>query len=148
MTEAPLHLLHHVCIVVHDLDKTQAFYERLGIGPWHDYPPLTEYTDLAVPNHAAFLKMRYRYVDLGNIQIQLCQPPEAPSPQRAFLDSKGEGVFQLGFAPPDIQDAETELKAAGLDVLMRGRRSDGSGFTYFDTAEKAGVHLLIRQASR
>jgi catechol 2,3-dioxygenase-like lactoylglutathione lyase family enzyme len=30
--------LHHVCIVVHDLEKTVAYYEKLGIGPWFDYP--------------------------------------------------------------------------------------------------------------
>jgi hypothetical protein len=29
---------------------------------------------------------------------------------------------------------------------MRGRRENGSGFTYFDTAEQAGVVLEIRQS--
>ena len=41
--------LHHVCIVVHDIDKTQAAYEALGIGPWEAYPPLSEYAELDVP---------------------------------------------------------------------------------------------------
>ena len=40
--------LHHVCIVVHDIDRTQAYYESVGIGPWVTYPPLTEYEDLQV----------------------------------------------------------------------------------------------------
>ena len=31
---------HHVCIVVHDIEKTVAYYESVGIGPWIGYPPL------------------------------------------------------------------------------------------------------------
>jgi methylmalonyl-CoA/ethylmalonyl-CoA epimerase len=35
--------------------------------------------------------------------------------------------------------------ADGLRVKMRGRRSNASGFTYFDTADQAGgVTLLVR----
>ncbi len=36
----PFSKLHHLCVVVHDIDRAQAFYESVGIGPWHDYPPL------------------------------------------------------------------------------------------------------------
>ena len=32
----------------------------------------------------------------------------------------------------------------GLSVLMRGRRENRTGFTYYDTANKAGVVLLTR----
>lgn len=42
--------LHHVCNVVHDIDKTQACYESIGIGPWIAYPPLVEYEELEVPD--------------------------------------------------------------------------------------------------
>lgn len=147
MNTQPFQTIHHVCIVVHDLDKTQALYESIGVGPWKDYPPLTAYTDLSAPNPEAFFEMRYRFADLGNIQIQLCQPPHDPSPQRAFLEAKGEGVFQLGFVPRDIEQSEQELTAAGLSILMRGRRPDGAGFTYFDTVNETGVNLLIRKTS-
>ena len=27
-------------------------YESVGIGPWHDCPPLSEYTELEMPNEA------------------------------------------------------------------------------------------------
>ena len=26
--------LHHVCIVVHDIEQAMADYESVGIGPW------------------------------------------------------------------------------------------------------------------
>lgn len=139
--------LHHVCIVVHDIVAAEAAYVRVGIGPWQDYPPLDQYTELAVPSRPAFLAMTYRYCDIDNIQVQLCQPPHDDCPQRRFLDSKGEGVFHLGFSVPDANAADAQAAAAGLAPLMRGRRADGSGFTYFDTAADTGVVLEIRQSA-
>lgn len=136
--------LHHICIVVHDIDKAQAYYESVGMGPWEAYPPLAEYEELEVPSREGFMAMQYRICNLPNIQLQLCQPNHDPSPQRIHLDTKGEGVFHLGFEVPDADVAETEAQRVGLPVKMRGRRQNRTGFTYYDTAEKAGVILLTR----
>ena len=136
--------LHHLCIVVHDIDKTQAWYESIGVGPWEAYPPLVEYEELEVPSRDGFMAMQYRICNLPNIQLQLCQPNEDPSPQRIHLDAKGEGVFHIGFAVPDADAAETEARDSGLSPLMRGRRQNRTGFTYYNTADKAGVILLTR----
>jgi methylmalonyl-CoA/ethylmalonyl-CoA epimerase len=141
----PFRQLHHICLVVRDIDKTQAYYESIGIGPWQQYPPLTEYTDLDVPNPDAFSQMQYLVVNLDNVQLQLCQPPELDCPQRRFLDAHGEGVFHLGFEQ-EIDDAIDQASHLGLDVLMRGQRPDRSGFVYFDTADKAGVVLEARKS--
>jgi len=137
--------LHHICIVVHDIEKARAYHESIGIGPWIEYPPLTEYADLQVPNPTAFMKMRYQVCNTPTTQFQLCQPPEDDCPQRRFLDEKGEGVFHIGFEVADADAAEAEGVAAGLKVRMRGRRSNGTGFAYFDTADQpGGVTLLVR----
>ena len=134
--------LHHICIVVHDIDKTQAYYESIGIGPWEAYPPLAEYEELEVPSRDGFMAMRYRICNLPTIQLQLCQPSRDPSPQRTHLDTKGEGVFHIGFEVPDADAAEARDR--GLSVLMRGRRRNRTGFTYYDTAAKAGIILLTQ----
>ncbi|WP_192257941.1 VOC family protein [Mesorhizobium silamurunense] len=136
--------LHHICVVVADIDKSQAWYESIGIGPWQSYPPMTGYTDIAVPNLDAFFKLKYRVCNLPNFQLQLCEPSEDPSPQRTFLDTKGEGVFHVGFEVADANSAEVASKALGLSTMSRGRRDDGTGFNYYDTAQKGGVVLLTR----
>jgi methylmalonyl-CoA/ethylmalonyl-CoA epimerase len=137
--------LHHICIVVSDLDRAVKYYESVGIGPWLDYPPLDGFTaELDVPDHAAFLRLKYRYANLDNIQIQLCEPGEGGSPQRRFLETRGEGVYHLGFGVDDCDAAEAHGIAAGLRVGARGRRPDRTGFTYFDTREDAGVTLEVR----
>ena len=136
--------LHHICIVVHDIDKAQAYYDSIGIGPWEAYPPLAEYEELQVPSPKGFMAMQYRICNLPNVQLQLCQPSHDPSPQRIHLDIKGEGVFHIGFEVRDADAAETSAETEGLSVLMRGRRQNRTGFTYYDTADKAGVILLTR----
>jgi methylmalonyl-CoA/ethylmalonyl-CoA epimerase len=143
----PFRELHHICIVVRDIDASVAYYESIGIGPWRDYPPLTEYTRLTVPSSDAFYALKYKLVNLGNVQLQLCQPPELDCPQRRFLDSRGEGVFHIGFEA-DVDEAAAAAGEMGLDVLARGQRDDGSGFIYFDTAGDAGVVLLARRTAR
>jgi len=141
---APFDKLHHLCIVVHDIDKAQAAYEAMGIGPWTAYPPLAEYEELQVPSTPGFLGLKYRICNLPNVQFQLCEPGAEPSPQRRHLDSKGEGVFHIGFEVPDADAADGQATARGLPVLMRGRRANRTGFTYYDTADSAGVTLLTR----
>jgi len=137
--------LHHVCIVVRDLERAVAYYEDLGVGPWFDYPKGGAYVAFDVPNEGASKAMRYKCCDLDNVQIQLCQPPQMDSPQRRFLDTHGEGVYHLGFEVDDRDDAEAQGRALGLPVIASGRRADGSGFAYFDTREGAGVTLEIRK---
>jgi catechol 2,3-dioxygenase-like lactoylglutathione lyase family enzyme len=143
---SPFRTLHHVCIVVHDLEQAVAYYEGLGLGPWFDYPKGAPYVEFEVPDKAASDAMRYKCVDLDNVQIQLCQPPRMDCPQRRFLDEHGEGVYHLGFAVADPDAAEAYGRSHGLAVLARGRRADRSGFTYFDTRDNAGVTLEIRSA--
>lgn len=136
--------LHHICIVVHDIDKAQAYFESIGIAPWMTYPPLSEYEELDVPSRDGFLTLQYRICNLPNVQFQLCQPGPEPSPQRLHLDTKGEGVFHIGFEVPDADAAEADARGLGLPVLMRGRRANRTGFSYYDCAGQAGVTLLTR----
>lgn len=141
----PFRTLHHVCIVVHDLARAVAYYEKLGIGPWFDYPKGEPYVAFDVPNRAASDAMRYKCADLDNVQIQLCEPSALDSPQRRFLEAHGEGVYHLGFEVDALDRAEAFVRDAGVEVTARGRRADGTGFTYFDTRAGAGVVLETRR---
>jgi methylmalonyl-CoA/ethylmalonyl-CoA epimerase len=141
---SPFSRLHHICIVVADLDAAQEFYESVGIGPWQPFPPLSVFTEVSIPA-ADFQTLTYRYADLDGVQIQLCAPGAGTTPQRSFLEKNGPGVFHLGFSVLDVDEAERTGKSYGLDVLLRGRRTDGGGFTYFDTPH-AGVTLQVRSA--
>jgi methylmalonyl-CoA/ethylmalonyl-CoA epimerase len=136
--------LHHVCIVVKDIEAAVRYYESVGIGPWTQFPSMDGFV-LDGYDRDSFLKLTYKFANLENIQLQLCQPGEGDTPQKRFLESHGEGVFHLGFAVPDVDVAESNALGAGLSILGRGRLPDGSGFTYFDTSEVgAGTTLQVR----
>lgn len=47
----------------------------------------------------------------------------------------------------DADAAEPEARAHGLSILMRGRRRSCTGFTYYGTADKAGVVLETRSTN-
>ena len=144
--KSPFSKLHHIAIVVRDMEKAIRFYTSIGVGPFEDYPPLKEYVRLDVPDEVGFHNVKIKLVQVGPIQIQLIQPGEGKSLYKDFLETKGEGVYHLGFVVDDVDDSEAELKKIGLKVLSSGRREDGSGFSYMDTTEKAGVTPLIRQS--
>jgi methylmalonyl-CoA/ethylmalonyl-CoA epimerase len=142
----PFQELHHVCIAVEDIDRAMAFYESVGIGPWQDYPPLAGFTDLDVPDAEGFRKLIYKWTMAGDLQLQLCEPGHDGTPQRAFLDAHGPGVYHLGFVVDDADAGQREAETLGLRTSARGRRPNGSGFTYFDTRAQAGVTLENRQS--
>jgi methylmalonyl-CoA/ethylmalonyl-CoA epimerase len=145
-TKSPFSKLHHIAIVVRNMEKAIRFYTSIGVGPFEDYPTLKEYIKLDVPDEVGFHKVKIKVVQIGPLQIQLIQPGEGKSLYKDFLEKKGEGVYHLGFVVDDVDDSEAELRKLGLKVLSSGRREEGSGFSYLDTAGKGGVTLLIRQS--
>ena len=138
--------LHHISIVVKDAEKAQQYYESVGIGPWVDYPPMKEYVNIDVPDENGFYNLKIKCVQIGPVQLQLVQPGQGESLYKDHLEQKGEGVFHIGFEVDDIKAADRVIESMGLGVLSSGRRENGSGFSYLDTAADAGVVLLVRQS--
>ena len=142
---SPFSELHHIAIVVRDLAQAVKHYSSVGIGPFESYPPIREYVRVNVPDESAFYDLQIRVAWIGPVSLQIIQPSEGRTIYGDFLKNRGEGVFHLGFRVDDIEREEAYVKQLGLNVLSSGRRPDGSGFTYFDTAGIGGTHLLIRQ---
>ena len=113
--------VHHIRIVVQDLEKSLAYYLSIGVGPWFDYPKDGTYLEFDVPNRGASDAMRYKCVHLANLQIQLCQPGPQDTPQRRFLEGHGEGVYDIGFGVRR-DAAESPGRALGLKMCSRPAR--------------------------
>ena len=144
--KSPFAELHHVSIVVRDIEESVRYYTSIGIGPFVEYPPMREYTKINVPDEEGFYNLRIMVARIGAVDLQLIQPGAGESLYKNHLEKKGEGVYHLGFVVDDIEEAEAEVRKKDLNVISNGRRNDGSGFAYLDTAEKGGVTLLIRQS--
>jgi catechol 2,3-dioxygenase-like lactoylglutathione lyase family enzyme len=142
----PFSVLHHLSIVVADIEKATRYYESIGIGPFTEYPPMSEYVKIDVPDEEGFYNLTIRCAQIGPIQLQLIQPGEGKSLYRDHLEQKGEGVYHLGFVVEDIDTSEQRVRDMGIEVISSGRRENGSGFAYLGTAPEGGVTLLIRQS--
>lgn len=142
----PFKNVHHICIVVPDIAEATDYFESIGIGPWTDYPSFDEYTDLSM-ERSDLESLTFVYCDSTSPQFQLCQPSDADTSQRKFLDEHGAGVYHIGFDADDVDAAEQAGKNLSLSVISRGRRDDGSGFTYFGTRPQIGVTLEVRKGS-
>lgn len=148
MSSYPFQKFHHICLAVRNIDEKVKYYESIGIGPWKEYPPLTQYTELDVPGMEGFMSLRYVETVIGDIEIQLVQPDiRYDSPQRKFLEEHGEGVYHIGFVVDDANKGEKVCEEKGMQTFSRGRRPDQSGFNYFDTQDEAGVIILIRKTA-
>ena len=144
--KSPFAQLHHISVIVRDIDAAVTFYESIGIGPFKSYPPIKEYVKIDVPDKESFYNLTIKCAQIGDVELQLIQPGAGQSLFKDFLDKKGEGVYHFGVVVEDIEKSDVEVKAMGLGVISSGRRENGSGFSYLDTVDKAGVTLLIRQS--
>jgi catechol 2,3-dioxygenase-like lactoylglutathione lyase family enzyme len=142
--KTPFHKIDHITIVTNDLERTVDFYTSLGIGPF--LPPTDHvfaYRTLrGKPFEGKNIGVEAR---MGGVVLQVVQVIEGESLAKEYLQDKGEGVQALGFEVENVDKAESRLVKLGLKVTQRGRREDGSGYSYFDTEQLGCVALEIKQ---
>jgi len=142
--KSPFFRLHHVAILVKDIERAVKFYESLGIGPFVA-PAEHGIVNKTLRGKAITGKVVVREASIEPVVLQLVQYLEGEHIAKEFIDKKGEGVCHLGFVVDNIDSAEDKAVKMGLKVTQRGRRTDGSGHAFFDTLALGGVVLEIRQ---
>lgn len=101
MTHNPLHTpagIHHVNILVRDLDTAVRYYQEV-LG-------LTDVVREALPSRGV-LTARFK---LGHAWIVLVMPTDAAGAPGRHLAAHGEGVFLLSFGITDVQGAADALE--------------------------------------
>jgi methylmalonyl-CoA/ethylmalonyl-CoA epimerase len=117
MTESSLPLdplvLHHVGIVVADLDAAQAHYEALGFSGGDRFE-VPEQMIEAITFHS------------GAGYVELISPTDPVGPIARYLAKRGEGTHHVAYAVPDIHASLARLADAGVRLI--------------DTTSRAGAH--------
>ena len=137
-----------IVVEVSDIDKAVEYYQAIGIGPFSpefiiDRSQL--YQDLKVSRPEDLTaKIKSRTAQLDKIRLELTQPAEGDSFQKRFLDAKGEGVIQMGFAVDDIVTETAKMAEKGFPVLVSGTREMGS-IAIFDTPKAGGIYIELVQ---
>ena len=117
--------LHHICIVVKDIDKAVKYYQSLGI--------------ITMKPEFENKELKLRFVYVNETPIEFVQPLAKESTFQKFLDDKGEGMHHLCFSVDDLAKETAKLTKKGGKVL--GGKSQIS----FDTREVGNCILELKQ---
>ena len=138
--KSPFLNLHHIGVVVRDMDRVTKYYESLGLGPFEPVGSgVKRLEQKMLGKHVDILTLiTPRIGRVGQIKMELIQPLGGESLWQEFLDTKGEGVHHLAFYVDDINKEEAKLVERGLPILFHLRFQGGGGAAYFDTRKFGG----------
>ncbi len=107
--------LHHVAVVVHDLDEALARYRMLGFAGGEHFVIPEQAVDV-VTLHA------------GAGWIELICPTDPDGPIARFLAKRGEGMHHVAYMVPDLERALADMEAAGVRLIDRAPRTGAHGW--------------------
>ncbi len=96
--------LHHVAVVVADLDEALARYRALGFSGSERF--------LFVEQAVEIVTLRS-----GTGWIELIRPTDPEGPVARYLAKRGEGVHHVAYAVPDLIAALQGLEASGIRLI-------------------------------
>ncbi|MGD0862481.1 MAG: methylmalonyl-CoA epimerase [Candidatus Limnocylindrales bacterium] len=107
--------IHHVAVVVRDLDAALNLYrDELGLAVETVMPMPYDHVTIG-------------FLSVGEVKIELVRPDDDTTGAAKFLEAKGEGFHHVCFEVPDIQAALDKLAADGLQVIDRTARKGAEG---------------------
>jgi len=139
--------IHHIAILVKDLDKAMTKWEELlGLEkvmpcylPLADQVP--QYTNGEMGEYA---DCRMAVYDLANIRLELVEPGEKAGPWRDYMEKHGEGCQHLSFVVPDRRAASEALRAIGVSPAYHIGYYPDSTYSFYDSTAQLGVEVNIK----
>ena len=135
---------HHVGVLVKDVDEAAEYYRCLGIGPLGASNLV--HTDRKVYGKPVTgVRNEVRAGTLGPIGFEVIQPVSGETPQKKWMEHKGEGINHIAFIVDDIDEAISVMIEAGFKVIASSKNEGGGGMAYFDTDKIGGVQIELEQ---
>lgn len=107
--------VHHVAVVVRDLDRALTFYrDRLGLA-----------LGLVLP--IASDGVRIAFLDVGESKVELVEPTDQSTGVARFLESRGEGFHHVCFEVADLAAELDRLAREGIELIDRSPRRGAEG---------------------
>jgi methylmalonyl-CoA epimerase len=107
--------VHHVAVVVRDIESALGFYrDTLGL-------PVS----LVLPIESD--EVIIAFLDVGESKVELVQPTSDATGVARFLEKKGEGFHHVCFETPDVDAALAELAQDGVELIDQAARRGAEG---------------------
>ena len=107
--------LHHVAVVVADLDEALARYQTLGFSGGERFLLGEQAVEVAT-------------LRSGTGWIEFIRPTDPDGPIARYLAKRGEGVHHVAYAVPDLIVALNDLEAAGIRLIDASPRVGAHGW--------------------
>lgn len=122
--------LHHLGVVVADLDEAQARYAALGF---------TGGERFEIPEQGVII-VAYR---LGAGYLELIQPTDPEGAIARFMQKRGEGMHHIAFRVSNLQATLNQLAAAGVRLIDACPRKGAHGWRVAFVHPESGNGVLI-----
>ena len=106
--------LHHIGVVVADLDAAIATYEQLGFGDVDRFD---------VPEQG----IRAAFFPLATGAVELIQPTDPDGAIGRFMAKRGEGFHHVAYEVDDITASLRQLRDDGIELIDLTPRTGGHG---------------------
>jgi methylmalonyl-CoA/ethylmalonyl-CoA epimerase len=107
--------LHHVAVVVADLDEALARYRTLGFSGGEQFVLAEQAVEVAT-------------LRSGTGWVELIRPTDPDGPIARYLAKRGEGVHHVAYAVPDLVAALSDLEKAGIRLIDVAPRIGAHGW--------------------
>lgn len=112
---SPSSRVHHVAVVVADLDAALAFYhDKLGLP-----------VEVVAPIESD--RVRIAFLPVGESKIELVEPSDETTGVARFLASRGEGFHHVCLEVADLALELARLEGEGVELIDRAPRPGAEG---------------------
>lgn len=127
--------VHHVAVVVRDMDQALGLYrDRLGLP-----------VELVLPIESDGVTIAF--LPVGESKIELVQPTDASTGVARYLESRGEGFHHLCLEVADIDAELARLGAAGVELIdVKARRGAEGPVAFIHPRSCNGVLVELIEA--
>jgi catechol 2,3-dioxygenase-like lactoylglutathione lyase family enzyme len=136
--------IHHVGIVVHDVEKSAETLEASGIGPWAIWT--IEPGETIVHGRDVPFTFRVGFAAVGDSNFELIAPVEGESIYVDFLKTHGEGMHHtcVAYATREaLHAAKAELTRQGRELVQSADMGELGEFCYFQIPEIGSLLELL-----
>ncbi|WP_329793434.1 VOC family protein [Lentzea sp. DG1S-22] len=139
--------IHHVGLVVMDLDRALSTYSAL-LGRADTTKLEFQTPDVPMRWGTRRLNLRVGFMSLGGTLLEILQPLDDQSPHGKFLAERGEGLHHLGFLVTDLDGQSARLAGLGMSTLAgTNRPQDPLRWVYLDGPAAGGAVIEMMEKS-
>ncbi|MFC1992208.1 VOC family protein [Chloroflexota bacterium] len=132
--------MHHVGVMIKDMDTAIKYYESVGMGPFKPFAELrgtiVEETQYGKP---APFEVKNMMLEVGSTELELIQPVKNSLIHGGFIEKRGEGINHVAFIIDDLDENIAKFEKKGFKVILTRRRIGGVSAAYIDFSEIGGV---------